>query len=211
VFASILLFTLLWGLAFAQAGAQAFGTIGKGGNTGMKATVWTAQQPNFQNNWVASPVGVCTTTPPCTGIFVETGYIKGDGIPGLTSNVLQQYSSWGYPGFGVAKWDLGNLNDNALYTFTVLSKPSISRWVIKRDGVRVWHWDYADLGFSAGRMVFCGAEAQVNGTTIAVQCSQMQYYYQGAWTLFNYTYAQTSPGYCVFKPFEFGATGWGPC
>jgi hypothetical protein len=70
---------------------------------------------------------------------------------------------------------------------------------------------YDKPGFSKGRMVSCGAEAWLDQTNIAVQGSQMQYRFQNTWTLFNFTDTQISDGYCVFKPFEFGATGYGPC
>lgn len=40
---------------------------------------------------------------------------------------------------------------------------------------------------------------------------QWKFRFQNTWTLFNFTDTQTSDGYCVFKPFEFGATGYGPC
>lgn len=201
-------------IAQAQGSAQAFGVHGKDDVTGMRAYIWTAQQANMNNNWVASPVGVCNQTPPCMDdAFVETGYIKEHGkIPEAPDNVLQQYTSWadGLGNFG-SQYNLGNLNDNALYEFMVFSQKKNNRWAIKRDGVQRWTWSYDKPGFSRGRMVLCGAEAWLDQTNIAVQCSQMQYRFQNTWTLFNFTDTQTSTDYCVFKPFDFGATGWGPC
>lgn len=202
-------------VSFAQAqfgAGQAFGTIGKGGVSGVKATVWTAQQPNLTNNWIASPVGLCTTLPPCTGGFVETGYIKGHGVQNLQSNVLQQYIAWkSSTGSIINNFGYGNLNDFTYYNFIVLSQPNKNRFVIRRDNLKVGTVPYNFVDFINGRMVACGAETNTSGTYIAVECNGMSYYYNGAWTLFNYTYAQTSPGYCVFKPFDYGATGWGPC
>ncbi len=199
-------------IALAQGAAQAFAAFGKGGVQGINATIWTAQQGNFNNNWVASPVGVCTTTPPCTGFFIETGYFKGHGMPGAQDNVLQQYAAWKAPDGEIDNlFGLGNLADNTWYAFTVVTKPAKSRWDLKRDGVIIYKVPYGWLNFSVGRMVACGGEAWNNGTDMAVECSNMHYRYDGAWNSFNYTHTQISGDYCVFKPYDFGAVGWGPC
>ncbi len=199
--------------AQATAGAQALAAIGKGGSTGIRTFVWTAQQPAATGNWRASPVAVCTTYPPCStsGYFIETGYYKGDGSP--RPNVLQQYAHWTSPNVGESGFDfeLGDLSDNTWYKFVVVSDPTSNLWLIKRGGQQVDSIGISNIGYGSGRMVDCGAEAGLPGTSIAVQCNNMQYRYQGTWTLFNYTYAQTTSNYCVYSPSQYDAIGYGPC
>lgn len=201
--------TLLTGIAIAQGAAQAFAVRVVTNVDGTEAQIWTAQQPSTQNNFRASPVGVCTTpTPPCSGPLVETGYNKGDNSP--NPNVLQQYASYLTQGGAVGGiFGLGNLADNTWYTFTVHRRVNTTKWFIKRNGVKVW--DTPNIGFSQGNLAICGAEAEQNGTDIAVQCANMSRRVSGTWTLFDYTSTQTSSGYCVYKPYQFGAVGWGPC
>ncbi len=207
----LLLFLLFWSLALAQGAAQAFAQTGKGGNTGMKAQVWTAAVPAANNNWRASPVAVCTSTPPCgeTAGFVETGYVKGGNLP--NPNQLQVYVAWASVDGPVEnRFPNVFLNDNQWYFFTVQSQPNKNRWAFKLDGVVVFQVPYNQINFTAGRMVGCGAEAQNANTQMSVECENMQYYHTGTWTLFNFTHTQKSAGYCVIKPQDFGAISWGP-
>ncbi len=199
--------------AQATAGAQALAAIGKGGSTGIRTFVWTAQQPAATGNWRASPVAVCTTYPPCStsGYFIETGYYKGDGSP--RPNVLQQYAAWTSPNPGESgfDWNLGDLANNNWYKFTVVADAGSNLWLIKRGGQTVDSVGIANIGYGSGRMVDCGAEAGLPKTAIAVECDKMSYKYQGSWTLFNFTFAQRSAGYCVDLLADFDAMGWGPC
>lgn len=189
---------------------HAFGAFGIDGISGAKATVWTAQQP-ATNNFRASPVAVCAVLPPChqQAAFVETGYYKGVGAP--AQNVLQQYATWlKVDGRLGKKYELGNLNNNTWYTFLVVWNAAKGKWAIKRDGTNVY--TIPDLPvFGSASMAACGAEAGADFTTIAVQCNNMAFRSNGQWTLINYDFEQTTPGYCVDKPLEFGALGWGPC
>lgn len=224
IFSAALSLAFLWSswpseILHAQvpAGAQALAAIGKGGTTGIRTFVWTAQQPAVTNNWRSSPVAVCTLTPPCEftetrkGYYVETGYNKGDNSP--RPNVLQQYAAWTSPNPGESgfDWNLGDLSDNTWYKFVVVSDPTSNLWLIKRGGQQVDSIGISNIGYGSGRMVDCGAEAGLPGTSIAVQCNNMQYQYQGTWTLFNYTYAQTTTNYCVDSAGQYDATGYGPC
>ncbi len=193
-----------------QGAEQALGTHGVIGVRGAMASVWTAQQA-ASNTFRASPVGVCTDTPPCTfGGFVETGYYKGV----RTNNGLRQYATWHQQvnqGFD-KQYGLGgdNLLDNHWYEFSVHFNTSTSRWVIKRDGVQVFIIDRTLPDFPSGDMVACGAEGGENDINIAVQCDNMQYRKNGSWFLYNWTFAQTTEGYCVQKQREFNAIAWGP-
>jgi hypothetical protein len=87
---------------------------------GIRADVWTAQQPG---DWfsVSSPVGICTTFFPCaTGRWFETGYIKGT-ITEDNPTFLQQYAAWTEPdGRPTQVFHLGNLSDNTWYRFQSL-------------------------------------------------------------------------------------------
>ena len=189
--------------------AQAFATHGVNSVDGMEADVWTAQQPAAQNNFRASPVGLCTTPPPtCQGPFVETGYNKGDNSP--NPNMLQQYASYLTQGGAIGgTFGLGNLADNTWYTFHVHNRINTTKWKIERNGVNVW--TTPAIGFDEGSLVVCGAEAFQNGTNMAVECRSMRRRVFGVWAFFDYTSTQTKPGYCVFKPQQFGAIGWGLC
>jgi hypothetical protein len=86
---------------------------------GIRTDVWTAQQPG---DWYAilSPVGICTTSFPCTGRYFETGYVKGT-ITKDNPTFLQQYAAWTEPdGTPKAVYHLGNLSDNTWYQFQSL-------------------------------------------------------------------------------------------
>lgn len=200
-------FVLLNGIALAQGAAQAFGAKGVNGIDGSQAQVWTAQQPSATNNYRASPVFVCTTAPPCLGPLVETGYDKGDNSP--VPNVLQQYASYlTTTGVVGGTFGLGNLANNTWYKFMVNAKTNTGKWAILRDDVKVW--TTPNIGFFSGSMVGCGAEGGVAGTNIAVQCDSMQYRLS-TWYSYDWTFPQISAGYCVDRPAQFEALGWGPC
>lgn len=190
---------------------QAFGTFGADGVAGMRALVWTAQQPN-SDTFRASPVGVCTTLPPCgpTAGFVETGYYKGTASPG--QNVLQQYASWqSKTGKFDKQYDLGILADDTWYNFAVLRKAGAASWIVRRNGVKVYTITRKPPDFATGSMVACGAEGGAADIVLAVQCDDMAFYATGAWTMFDWTFAQTTSGYCVDRFGQFSALGWGPC
>jgi hypothetical protein len=200
---------------FAQANniaAQAIAVRTVQGATGVRANIWTAQQPA---GWYAigSPVGVCQYAPQCSGHFFETGYIKGT----ITSppNVLQQYAA--YTNFGgsvVNVFGLGNLNDNTWYNFQSYYNPSVGRWQAYRNGVLIYQVPAA-LAISSGNLVACGAEGGDRGVPLGVECNNMQYKVGGgAWTSYDYTGTQVwgiGYAYCVYKPYSYGAIGWGPC
>jgi hypothetical protein len=190
---------------------QAFGTFGADGLAGMRAQVWTAQQPN-SNTFRASPVGVCTTLPPCgsTAGFVETGYYKGTSSP--RQNILQQYATWQTKtGRFDKQYDLGDLGNNTWYNFAVLRKAGAANWIVRRDGAKVYTITRNPPDFATGSMVACGAEGGAADITLAVQCNSMAFYANGSWTLFDWTFAQTTGGYCVDRVGQFTALGWGPC
>src|SRR5919204_3906911 len=70
---------------------QAFGQRSITSVKGIRADIWTAQHNNNYFS-LSSPVGVCTSTPPCAetaGVF-ETGYIIGQQSNGQ----LKQYVAW---------------------------------------------------------------------------------------------------------------------
>jgi hypothetical protein len=164
---------------------QAFGTFGADGLAGMRALVWTAQQPN-SNTFRASPVGVCTTLPPCgnTAGFVETGYYKGTASP--RQNILQQYATWQTKtGKFDKQYDLGDLANNSWYNFAVLRKAGATSWIVRRNGVKVYTITRNPPDFSTGSMVACGAEGGAADINLAAQCNDMAFYSNGTWTLFD--------------------------
>jgi hypothetical protein len=211
----ILGLSLLTNSVFAQSNsisAQAIAVRTVGGVTGVKANIWTAQQPS---NWYAigSPVGICTTAPTCSGHYFETGYAKGT----ITSppNILQQYAAWkNFGGYTVQQFGLGNLNNNTWYTFESSYSSSAGRWQARRNGVLVFQVPAA-LSFSSGNMVGCGVEGGGVGVPLGVECSNMQYRIgSGGWTSYDYTGTQAwgvGYYYCVYRPYTYGAIGWGPC
>lgn len=189
---------------------QALGGIGLDGLKGMRADVWTAQQP-VNTTFIASPVGVCTDISGCGPVagFVETGYYKGTNSP--NQNALQQYASWfTLAGVFDKQYDLGNLNNNAWYNFAVLYKPAKSSWTIQRNGVQIYRITRNKPEFPSGSSAVCGAEGGANNIALGVQCNQMSFYANGAWTLFDWTFDQTTLGYCVDRVGQFTALGWGP-
>jgi hypothetical protein len=190
---------------------QAFGTKPISPVRGVKADIWTAQQPG--GFWyIASPVGICVNIP-CTvtsGQF-ETGYVKG--LVTTPADQLQQYVTWkdkfGNPGH---QYGLGNLSDNSWYNFQSLYSNTAQRWEAWRNGQLVYYVPFT-LGFVDGIRVLCGAESSSIGIPLGVECENMQYKLTGStqWVLYNYTDKQINGNYCVFKPRENGAFGWGPC
>ncbi|MBI4674096.1 MAG: hypothetical protein HY741_20825 [Chloroflexi bacterium] len=190
---------------------QAFGAFGVDGVAGMRALVWTAQQP-AADTFRASPVAVCTTLPPCgnTAAFVETGYYKGTASPRM--NILQQYASWQTKkGKFDKQYDLGDLGDNTWYNFAVLRKAGAASWIVRRNGAKVYTITRNAPDYVSGSMVACGAEGGTAGMTLAVQCNNMAFYANGSWTSFDWTFAQTTSDYCVDRVGQFTALGWGPC
>jgi len=179
---------------------------------GTKVDIWTAQQP-AQNRFVSSPSGICTD-PICkvgSPGFVETGYYKGMGSP--VQNQLQQYVTYkNINGIPEPVWGLGNLNDNTWYTFQTLYSQTAQRWEAWRNGQLVWYVP-TPLNFTQGALVRCGAEGKPIGVQLGVEVENMRYKLTGGntWILYNYTDTFIEGPYCVFKPAEFGAFGWGPC
>ena len=175
---------------------------------GIRVNIWTAQQPS---NWyaIASPVSICTSTDLCTGSFFETGYVKGTITE--PDNILQQYASWTDPdGRTRNVFNLGNLSDNTWYQFQSLYSNSAQRWEAWRGSLVVYYVPYA-LSFTSGNMVLCGAEGGGTGVPLAVECNNMRYKVgSGSWTQYNYTGVQRTPGYCAYKPYEYGAIVRGP-
>jgi hypothetical protein len=182
---------------------------------GTRINIWTAQQ-GTNAVYVASPTGVCTGTP-CEDSsivsFFETGYYKGQGT--TPQYVLQQYATFNSVNgpFGTM-YGLGNLNDNTWYTFQTLYSQTAQRREAWRDGQLKWYIpSYVPINFTEGVEVLCGPEGLPNGVYLAVECNNMQYKLTGSsvWNQYNYTDKQIWGNYCVFKPYEFGALGWGPC
>jgi hypothetical protein len=187
----------------------ALGTV-----VGMKADVWTAQQPS---NWYAigSPVGVCTTNAPCNGPYFETGYVRG--LRSFPANSLQQYVSYLDTASHVhARYDLGLLNDNSWYTFQVLNTPPYYNWQAYLNGASIYT-NESYPGFGVATSTACGAEGGDLGVPLGVQCDNMQYEPAGytGWTLFVWNTKGFIPGtlnYCVDTISDpYGAIGWGPC
>lgn len=177
---------------------------------GMRADVWTANHPS---NWYAigSPVGICPTTPTCTGDYFETGFVKGTISP--VQNVLQQYSTSRSNGTVVRAYGLGNLSNNTWYKFDVYYNSTLSKWEANRNYGLVYRAPN-NLAFSSGQVAACGAEGGGPGVPVAVECSTMSYNVGIGWQPFDYTGTQTwgvGYYYCVFKPYTNGAIGWGPC
>ena len=177
---------------------------------GIRANIWTAQQPG---GWyaIAGIVSVCTTTTFCTGRHFETGYVKGT-ITAPRTNVLQQFAAWVDPdGTSRNVYDLGDLNDNAWYEFKSLYSTTAQRWEAWRGNDVVYFLPYP-LTYTEGSMTLCGAEGGGLGVSLGVECNNMRYKSgSAAWTQYNYQLPlQITPGYCVYKPYEYGAIGWGP-
>lgn len=179
---------------------------------GSQAEVWTAQQPNSPNSWRASPVAICTSNPPpCRppAHYIETGYNKGQGCADFV-NQLVQYDAWEGPN-GLSDFNCyaGVLSDDHWYVFDVWYKAAAGKWIIRRDGVQVVTHPLADVGFNSGNMIDCGAEGGGPlGMNIAVECKNMKNKVDTTWNLYNYTIADTAPGYCVFSWFDFEAVGY---
>jgi hypothetical protein len=196
-------------LAAGNIAAQAFGTKPVVNVTNIKADVWTAVQPS---GWyaIASPVGICTTSPTCSGPFVETGYYKGTRTN--PQNVLQQYMAYIDPaGNTVNRFGLGNLSDNTWYNFQTAYNSSAGRWEAWRDGLMRYQIPIA-LTFSSGSMVACGGEGGDVGVPMCVQCSNMRYKVgTGIWTLYDYTNTQIFGivyQYCVKHAAPYGSISW---
>lgn len=197
-------------LAAGNIAAQAFGTKPVATVTNVKADVWTAVQPG---GWyaISSPVGICTTSPTCSGPFVETGYYKGTRTN--PQNVLQQYIAYIDPnGTSINTFGLGSLSDNTWYTFQTTYSSSATRWQAWRNGSMVYQVPIA-LTFSSGSMVACGGEGGDVGVPMGVQCSNMQYKVgSGSWTLYDYTNTQGFGivyKYCVkHTPAAYGSISW---
>lgn len=189
---------------------QAFGTKQIQGTNGMRALVWTAQPPPSNTAFRASPVGICTGGPPCPANagFVETGYYKGIA----TQNALTQYASWkSINGVVDGELQLANLNNDTWYQFEVRWKAGqVQKWIVKRDGTSVLRIVRNAPNFNSGVMAACGAEGGENNINISVQCDSMASRVAGVYALFDWNVAQKTAGYCVDRPFQFGALGWGP-
>ncbi len=186
---------------------------------GVRADVWTAQQPSGYN-FINGHVAICTRIPcnSASGIvpgFVETGYIIGtvDDV----RNRLQQYTSWNDEnGTGSEKYGLGNLKDNTWYNFGVEYDTSQGKWFATRDGQRLLHpegFPNVVLNFQAGPNINgCGPEGSRATAPLGMQCNNMQYKPVGqTWAAFDYNNVQIDGNYCVYKPNPTGAFGWGPC
>ncbi len=200
--------------------SQAFSQLPVSAAGGVKAYIWTAQQP--AGYWfIASPVGICTSFP-CSGNpgFAETGYNKGtNSVPpkGLGANILQQYVSWKYVnGSSNGDFTLLALADNTWYNMGVEYRSGLNRWVAFVSGVLEYLLP-ADLNFQSGSMVSCGAEGKTTQYTggsepLGVQCDIMQYQPVGqSYISYDYNNVQIDGNYCVYKPRQYGAIGWGLC
>ncbi len=190
---------------------QAFGIKSISSVRGLKADIWTAQQPGGYY-FIASPVAICVAQP-CTPVsgLVETGYIKG--LRTQPQNQLMQYlMAQDILGYQHPAYGLGNLSDNTWYNFQVLYSNTAQRWEAWRNGQLVYYVPYT-LGFTNGARGGCGAESSSIGIPLGVECRNMQYKLTGStqWVSYNYTGTQINGNYCVFKPQEYGAFGWGPC
>jgi hypothetical protein len=209
----VLCLALVAGPVFAQnITAQALGLRSVNSVTGQGANIWTAQQPG---GWygIASPAGVCTTAPPCSGAFVETGYYIGTRTS--PQNVLQQYAAYvNSSGQTVNVFGLGNLNNNAWYSFSVAYNTysqSPNRWVAFRTGWPVY--TFPSLSFTSGNSVACGGEGGDVGVPMGVECSNLKYRSSaGSWINYDYTYAQTygvGYSYCIaHTSYAYGSISW---
>jgi hypothetical protein len=192
--------------------AQAVGVKSVASVVGMRADIWTASHPS---GWYAigSPVGICTSTPPCSssGNYFETGFVKGTITP--SQNVLQQYVAF-KNGSVTSVYGLGNLSNNTWYKFDVYYNPNVSKWEASRNYAMVYRAP-TNLSYTSGQMVGCGAEGGDIGVPLAVECHDMLYKLTNvAWQYMDYTGTQTwgvGYYYCVYKPYTYGAIGWGPC
>lgn len=203
-----------WSLAlktFNQPYGQAFAVLRVNQSLGVRANIWTAQQPGGYK-FIASPIGICTTSP-CEGAvfgYAETGY--NIGTNSKPPNVLQQYVSWQILG-GISDGELGKgkLNNNTWYNMGVEYDSSLGRWAAFRDGKRVF--TFSDLNFQSGAEVVCGAEGSDYSVPLSgVQCDVTEYRAVGqGWTSYNYNNVQINGNNCVYKPRDFGSIGWGPC
>jgi len=183
---------------------------------GMRANVWTDQQPpQSGGNFEASPVAVCTRIPCDSNAgYVETGFVKGTYQD--VNNVLQEYASWqndGGTGYG-ENLHLGVLLNNTWYNMGIQYMSFLNRWVALRDGNIVFAIPpptSPPLNFQSGAEGACGLEATVN-VTLGVQCDTLQYLPSGGlWTSFDYNNVQIDGPYCVSRPYQYAAIGSGPC
>lgn len=190
---------------------QAFSTLQKNSITGLTAEIWTAEPPVIGGayNFVASPVGICHSPGPCTGLS-ETGYYKGY----WTSWELRQFFSFRAVGYPPETRYLDALSQNAAYTFSVKFNSSTSRWEIYRNNQLK---DYQILNFGSGQQAVCGVEADDRSVTppspdIAVECSNLSYQINnGSWQSYDFNATKTARNYCVSRPYQYGALAYGPC
>ena len=180
---------------------------------GTRVGIWTANHPSGYIA-IAGLTGICThtTCDQSQGIF-ETGFVKGTITP--VDNQLQQYAAYKNTGSGssiVNVFGLGNLNNNSWYTFQSLFSNTAQRWEAWRGTSVVY---YVNLNFTTGALAVCGAEGI--GTVgqnppLGTQCENMRYKVgSGGWTSYDYTSTQISGPYCVYRPHQYAAIGWGPC
>ena len=198
------------GIALAQGGAQAFAVKAVSQVKATRVNIWTAQQPSGYQ-YIAGLTGLCTTEACYAGAgFWETGYVKGTITP--VQNQLQQFVGYeNVNGTIVNKFGLGNLADNKWYTFQTLYSNTAQRWEAWRDGQVIW-FPPSSLNFTYGARAICGPEGSSAGVPLGVECKNMQYKTTTVgWTLYDYTSTQIAGQYCVFKPYTYGAFGWGPC
>lgn len=192
--------------------AEAFGIKPVTAVQGVKANIWTAQQPpNYV--YIRGLVAVCRNNP-CTntsGAF-ETGYTKGTKSNCGTINQLQQFIGYRTIGGSLnVVCGLGNLSNNTWYNFQVQYDNTAARWKAYRNGGLVYTHPQS-LGFTNASLAMCGAAGSNGLPPLGVECGNMQYAVNGGqWTLYDYTATEVRGAYCVYKPYAFGAFGWGPC
>lgn len=217
--------SLMWAeIALAQGSffGKAFGTRTVGNVRGTRVNIWSANHP--PNYWfIASMTGVCTTAVVPCSIDMGHGWFETGVIRGLASdnspNQLQQFAAFRSTGLNpppLVVFDIAYLNPNSWYTFQTLYSNTAQRWEAWRGNTPVYH--FSNLNFTQGHLVFCGAEGEKNSFNqppipLGAECNNMRYKLTGssAWVQYEYTNPQVIGPYCVFRPYQFGAFGWGPC
>ncbi len=191
--------------------AESLGVKTINGVAGLRANIWTAQQPaNYV--YIRGLVSICSNNP-CTNTSAEfeTGYTKGTGADCAVKNQLQQYAGYRTLGGGVTiVCGLGNLSDNSWYNFQVGYNGATGHWRARRDGTIVYELTQYP-GFNSGNAGLCGAAGSAENPPLGVQCDTMQYVQGPNWVSYDYTNAEVHSNYCFYTPYSFGFVGWGPC